>query len=94
MSCGSCSSITATDASRIDALAYSIYEHFLAVQRAFDDALIDGGTYRFHTSEFADLLTRWPGLRGPIAELHAGDERYGQAAVFGALNAAAAQPTQ
>ena len=80
--------ITATDASRIEALAYAVCEHYLAVQRAFDQGIIDAATYETHAAEFDDMVTRWPGLRSPLADIRSRSSRFRDAAVFRALDAA------
>lgn len=88
--------VTATDASRIEALARHLAGLYRSVQIAYDNGLLDRGEYEHYAREFSATLDRWPALKPPLAALYAASPELGDFEIFAPvalLPAPAAKPS-
>lgn len=74
--------ITATDTSRIDALARAICDRYASVQLAYDRGIIGEPAYAAYRDEFVDLNRRWPGLNAALDDTRRSNARYRQADIL------------
>lgn len=74
--------ITATDASRIEALAWHLASFYWSVQIAYDGGLLGADGFAHHARELAATLDRWPALKPPMAALYAVSPEFRDLEIF------------